>query len=71
MTMDRAIYTVADALLLPIADKSVHMIATSPPYWGLRSYLPNIVCIKRNLSDEERRFVLDELERLGIKPTSL
>jgi DNA modification methylase len=38
MTTDRAIYTVANALDLPIADESVHMIATSPPYFGLRSY---------------------------------
>jgi DNA modification methylase len=35
---DRAIYTVANATALPIGDKSVHMIATSPPYFGLRSY---------------------------------
>ena len=35
---DRAAYTNANAALLPLADKSVHMIATSPPYWGLRSY---------------------------------
>lgn len=38
MMNDRAIYTVANALDLPIGDQSVHMIATSPPYWGLRSY---------------------------------
>jgi site-specific DNA-methyltransferase (cytosine-N4-specific) len=35
---DRAAYANADARLLPLPDKSVHMIATSPPYWGLRSY---------------------------------
>lgn len=35
---DRAVYANANALRLPLADKSVHMIATSPPYWGLRSY---------------------------------
>ena len=35
---DRAAYANADARRLPLADKSVHMIATSPPYWGLRSY---------------------------------
>ena len=34
---DRAVYTVANAADLPLADQSVHMIATSPPYWGLRS----------------------------------
>lgn len=35
---DRAAYANANATRLPLADKSVHMIATSPPYWGLRSY---------------------------------
>ena len=30
--MDRAVYTVANA-----TDRSVQMIATSLPYWGLRS----------------------------------
>ncbi len=34
----RAAYANANAALLPLADKSAHMIATSPPYWGLRSY---------------------------------
>ena len=28
----------ADARQVPIADKSVHMVVTSPPYWGLRDY---------------------------------
>lgn len=28
----------ANALNIPLADKSVHMIVTSPPYWGLRNY---------------------------------
>lgn len=28
-----------DARRLPIADGSVHCVVTSPPYWGLRSYL--------------------------------
>lgn len=27
-----------DAMRIPLADGSVHCIATSPPYWGLRSY---------------------------------
>ena len=35
---DRAAYANANAALLPLADKSVHMIATSPAYFGLRSY---------------------------------
>lgn len=28
----------ANALSIPLADQSVHMIVTSPPYWGLRNY---------------------------------
>ena len=27
-----------DARALPVADKSVHCVVTSPPYWGLRDY---------------------------------
>lgn len=28
----------ADAARIPLRDGSVHMVVTSPPYWGLRSY---------------------------------
>jgi DNA modification methylase len=28
----------ADARAIPLADKSVHTVVTSPPYWGLRDY---------------------------------
>lgn len=28
----------ADARAIPLADKSVHCVVTSPPYWGLRDY---------------------------------
>ena len=28
----------ADARALPLSDKSVHCVVTSPPYWGLRDY---------------------------------
>lgn len=30
--------TNANALYIPLAPRSVHMVATSPPYWALRSY---------------------------------
>lgn len=30
-----------DSIHIPLADNSVHMCVTSPPYWGLRSYLDN------------------------------
>ena len=27
-----------DARAIPLPDKSVHCVVTSPPYWGLRDY---------------------------------
>lgn len=30
--------TQADALNIPLRDKSVQCVVTSPPYWGLRNY---------------------------------
>jgi len=27
-----------NVMSIPLADKSVHMIVTSPPYWSLRDY---------------------------------
>ena len=28
----------ADAVGIPLPDKSIHCCVTSPPYWGLRKY---------------------------------
>lgn len=50
--------------LLGMAAGSVHMCCTSPPYWGLRSYLPDSVVLKPGAP----KFVLDEIAALGIKP---
>lgn len=48
---------------------SVHCCVTSPPYWGLRQYtVANMVCLRYDLTPEERRYVLQELEKHGIKP---
>jgi DNA modification methylase len=47
---------------------SVHCCVTSPPYYGLRSYLPNGVRLKPSLTPEQLAYVLAELDRLGIKP---
>ena len=41
---------------------------TSPPYYGLRSYMPDAVKLRADLSAEEAASVLKELESLGIKP---
>lgn len=38
--MNRVIISDALSGLQALADKSVQLIVTSPPYWGLRSYLP-------------------------------
>lgn len=60
----------ADARAIPLADGCVQCVVTSPPYFGLRSYLPNAVRLRDDLSDEERAEVLAELVRLGVFPTS-
>jgi DNA modification methylase len=50
--------------LLP--DAAADCIVTSPPYFGLRSYLPDGVILRDDLTDNERAYVLSELDRLGI-----
>ena len=48
--------------------QSVNCVVTSPPYFGLRSYLPDGVRIKEGLTDEDRAFVEQRLAELGITP---
>lgn len=36
--MDRSTYLLADARHLPLADRSVSLVVTSPPYWRKRDY---------------------------------
>ena len=47
-----------------LPDASVHCCVTSPPYWGLRQYLPDGVRLKEDAPAE----VLKELESLGVYP---
>lgn len=54
------------AVLSSLPDASVDCIVTSPPYFGLRSYLPDGVVLRDDLTDDERAYVLGELDRLGI-----
>jgi DNA modification methylase len=66
----RVVYC-GDALqvLRQLPSESVHCCVTSPPYWGLRQYLfDNAVVLRDDLTNEERLFVQQELERHGIKP---
>jgi len=37
-TMTIAAFVNANSMRIPLADKSVHMAVTSPPYWALRDY---------------------------------
>lgn len=46
----------------------VQTVVTSPPYWCLRSYLPDGVKLRSDLTAEEYFRVIDELEKLGIHP---
>lgn len=47
--------------------ESVHCCVTSPPYWGLRSYLPDTVIPKEDCP----QWVLEELGKKGIQPIGL
>jgi len=51
-------------VLKSMPDESVQMCVTSPPYWGLRSYMPNSVVLKKDAP----KWVIKEIESLGISP---
>ena len=54
-----------DSMRQMIADGvKVQMCVTSPPYYGLRTYMPDGVKLKSDAPE----WVLAELEGLGIKP---
>ena len=54
-------------VLKKLPDESVNMCITSPPYWALRCYLPDIVKIKGGLSSEKKKDIEKELTLLGIE----
>mgnify|MGYP002144195705 CR=1 FL=1 len=46
---------------------SVQCVVTSPPYWGLRQYLPaGSVMMRKDLTDAERVYVEGELRKAGV-----
>jgi DNA modification methylase len=49
-------------------DGLVNTCVTSPPYFGLRSYLPDGVRLKTNLPADVRAAVIAELQQSGIYP---
>ena len=66
--VDGYVFAGCDALdvLRALPDQSVNCCVTSPPYFCLRSYLPDGVVLRDDLTDDERAYVLGELDRLGI-----
>ena len=63
-------YQIGDALdvLRELPDETFHCCVTSPPYWGLRQYLPDGVRLRDDLPDDVRDRVVKHLNELGIKP---
>jgi DNA modification methylase len=51
-------------VLKTLPDGSVDCCVTSPPYWGLRSYLPNTVRMKKDAPE----WVVDKLKELSVLP---
>jgi len=60
-----------DALveLKKMPKESVDCCITSPPYWALRSYLPDKVQLRKNLTQEELGLLKKELTLLGLNDT--
>lgn len=58
-------------VLPTLPDASVHCCVTSPPYWGLRSYMPGVVAIRRDIPLEKQAEIIAEIERLGIFPVAI
>ena len=53
-------------VLRTLPTESINMCVTSPPYWGLRSYLPDKVVLRDDLTKEELQFIEEELAKLGL-----
>jgi len=51
-------------ILRGLPSKKVQTCITSPPYWGLRSYLPDRVVLKKDAPE----WVKKELRKRNIKP---
>jgi DNA modification methylase len=54
-------------VLKTLPSESINCVVTSPPYYGLRCYLPDEVKIKDSLSEEKKKEIENELTLLGIK----
>ena len=61
-----------DALtkLKELPEKSINMCMTSPPYWALRKYFSGVK-LKKKISKEKKEEIINELNKLGIKPKDI
>lgn len=55
--------------LRTLPDGCVQCCVTSPPYWGLRSYLPDKVQLRGNLTQDDLAILKKELTLLGLSDT--
>lgn len=51
-------------ILKSLPDNSIDCCVTSPPYYALRSYAPNLLRLKKDAP----QWVVDRLNELNIKP---
>ena len=51
-------------VLKSLPDNSIDCCVTSPPYYALRSYAPNLLRLKKDAP----QWVIDRLNELNIKP---
>ena len=51
-------------ILKTFEDNSIDCCVTSPPYYALRSYAPNLLRLK----EDAPQWVIDRLNELNIKP---
>lgn len=49
----------------------VQTCVTSPPYFGLRSYLPGVVRLRDDLPKEKREQIIRDLAAIGVFQTNL
>lgn len=55
--------------LKKLPDESIDCVMTSPPYWALRSYLPDKVVLKRDLTEQQLDDLRKDLTVLGLSDT--
>jgi len=55
-------------VLKTLPDASVNCCVTSPPYFGLRSYCPDRVMLRGDLTNEQREAMLARLRDAGVFP---